>query len=177
MEKIKVLHPERVISKIINPLENFPNNPNYPFLIYKKALIFNKAEPEDVKDFMTKNKWHRPWIDKIFKYHHYHSNTHETLIIFAGQCKLQIGGEEGEIFKIEEGDAIIFPAGVSHKNKNIEASKDFKTVGAYPWDIEYDMKYGKASELVEAKKTIATVGLPETDPIYGKNGPLFNYWK
>ena len=69
----------------------------------------------------------------------------------------------------------MIPAGVSHKN--ISQSSDFKVVGAYPPGQKWDMNYGKPEERPKADQNIARVSLPPTDPVYGKEGLLLNYWK
>lgn len=160
----------KVIHKIIKPNGNFPNNSKLPFLIYKGAL--DVEGPETVERVFRQNHWKKLWRNGIFSYHHYHSNTHEVLGIYSGKCQVEMGGPNGEIFKIEKGDVIIIPVGVSHKKH--ESSSDFKCIGAYPTDVDYDMNYGKPTE---SHHQIKKVPLPETDPVYGKEGPLFDYWK
>ncbi len=44
-------------------------------------------------------------------------------------------------------------------------------------DIDYDMNYGKAEEHPLVDKKIQKVPLPNEDPIFGKKGILFDYWK
>lgn len=172
---VSILKPQEVIHKIIESDEYFPNNPIFPLLIYKNVLnIVNQSE-EVIQAFLKKNSWDRSWVNSIYDFHHYHSNTHEALVIFAGTCTVQIGGNNGHSYDIAKGDVIIFPAGVSHKK--IHSSSNFKTIGAYPFNIQYDMKYGKKEEYEQAKENIKKVGLPVTDPIFGKAGILFDYWK
>ncbi|MGD8650012.1 MAG: hypothetical protein PVJ77_25990, partial [Desulfobacterales bacterium] len=72
------------------------------------------------------------------------------------------------------GDVIIIPAGVAHKNLN--QSLDFRCVGAYPAGQSPDMQYGKPSERPSADQNIRSVPLPETDPVFGKKGPLLEIW-
>ena len=175
MDILSPLSPQEIIHELILPNGFFPNNSRYPLLVYKKAFKFSKPDPQDIQNFLTKNHWINSWVDTIYDYHHYHSNTHETLIIIEGHCQVQIGGGKGKAFELSQGDVIIFPAGVSHKN--INSSDDFKCIGSYPTSKEYDMKYGKADELPLAISTIAQEGLPKTDPIFGINGFLFDYWK
>lgn len=160
-----------IICQLILGKDNFPNNSNLPFLIYKSVFKSTKK----IKEVFKNNDWKNLWTDGIYDYHHYHSNTHEALGILAGDCEIEMGGENGVFFKLSAGDAVIIPAGVSHKKQS--CSDDFKCIGAYPFAVEYDMNYGKPSELLAAKKKISQVPLPFTDPVYGKNGPLFNYWK
>lgn len=175
MANFNLSFPQQVIHEIIVRNQHFPNNHNYPFLIYKQAIHFVNSTPQDIQKLLAKNHWLNSWVNSIYDYHHYHSNTHETLVIYAGQCKVEIGGEHSKIFEIEEGDVIIFPAGVSHKK--VESSESFKCIGAYPFGIDYDMNYGKAEEHPCVDQNIKLVGLPKADPIFGENGLLFDYWK
>jgi len=151
----------------------FPNNPALPLLHYKG--VFSLATAEVVEEILQKNNWKPRWRDGIYTFHHYHSNTHEFLGVYAGTCDVQIGGENGEVVPIEKGDALLIPAGVSHKN--VGSSADFKCVGAYPTAIEFDMNYGKASEFSQAIAKIEKVPLPKTDPISGGRKPLLDHWK
>ena len=84
---------------------------------------------------------------------------------------MQIGGPKGIKLTISQGDVIFFPAGVAHKR--IESSKDFKSIGCYPFAIDYDIKRG----LTKNDSVIENIKLPKTDPIYGDKGPLLGYWK
>lgn len=173
---IKTLQPQTIISEIIPENGYFPNNVVYPLLIYKIALnLENEKSPESIQRLLKDNGWYQSWVDNIYDYHHYHSNTHEVLVIYNGEGVVQIGGENGKIYDIEKGDVIIFPAGLAHKS--ISLSNNFKCVGAYPLDIDYDMNYGKAEEHPQVDINIKHVPLPAQDPIFGKNGLLFDYWK
>lgn len=175
MGNIIPIKPQEVIQEIIHRNDFFPGNSIYPLLIYKKVFDFIDQSTEAVQKFLKKNGWINSWVDSIYPYHHYHSNTHEALVVFRGSASVQIGGENGAIYVIAQNDVIIFPAGVSHKN--LESSEDFTTIGAYPFDVHYDMYYGNADEYLEAEKNVKRVGLPLTDPVFGKNGLLFDFWK
>jgi len=49
-------------------------------------------------------------------------------------------------------------------------------VGAYPNGVEWDMNYGQPKERPQADENIARIPLPELDPVYGSNGPLYEHW-
>ncbi|STX29765.1 Uncharacterized protein containing double-stranded beta helix domain [Legionella beliardensis] len=167
--------PKEIIHDLILPNDYFPNNSQYPLLIYNQVFKFSTPSPDLIQKYLKQNGWINSWVDSIYDYHHYHSNTHEALIIIAGECSVQIGGDLGNIYNISKGDVIIFPAGVSHKN--ISSSKDFKCIGSYPNDVDYDVRYGRADEHPLVDINIKQVGLPEADPIFGIHGLMFNYWK
>lgn len=175
MNPLLPVPPKEILHELIPSQGHFPNNARYPLLIYKQAFEFSEYSQESVQNFLKHNKWINSWVDSIYDCHHYHSNTHEALVIIEGNCQIQIGGEKGKEYAITKGDVIIFPAGVSHKN--VGSSDGFKCIGAYPTSINYDMNYGKAAEHPQVDINIQKVGLPECDPVFGKDGYLFDYWK
>lgn len=162
-----------VIHTIIKENGPFPNNNQLPLLHYKKVLT--DYDPKSIRETFASHGWINSWVNSIYSYHHYHSNTHEVLGVAKGSCEVQIGGEGGAIYRLEAGDVMVIPAGVSHKN--VGSSPNFTCVGCYPLDIPYDMQEGKEGERPEVDKRIARVPLPEKDPVFGIEGPLLNYWK
>jgi uncharacterized protein YjlB len=158
-----------VVHKIIEENGSFPNNPILPILHYKRVLVSERG-----LERFASNGWKRGWENSIYPFHHFHSNTHEVLGVESGSCNVQIGGEGGEVFILEAGDVLLIPAGVSHKN--VGSSSDFRCVGAYPLDIQYDMHRGSGEDLEELKRNIAKVPVPKKDPVYGNSGPLFEHW-
>ncbi len=167
--------PKQLINELIPSMGYFPNNSHYPFLVYKEVFHFTEEAPDLIQRFLEKNLWINSWVDTIYPMHHYHSNTHEALVVTKGSCQVQIGGDKGTIHRVESGDVIIFPAGVAHKN--LSSSPDFQCIGAYPEDIEYDICYGRAEEHPQVDEQIKKVGLPASNPAFGPRGLLFNFWK
>jgi uncharacterized protein YjlB len=161
-----------IIAKVIGPQGDFPNNAYLPLLIYKKALVLSSTR---ISDTFLSNRWCNVWVDSIYPFDHFHSNTHEVLGISTGSVVVQLGGPNGILVELEAQDALILPAGVAHKK--IQSDQNFQCVGAYPFNIEYDMHYGKAIELQTVMQNIENVLLPATDPIFGAQGPLFDFWK
>ena len=141
----------------------FPNN-SLPVLLYKGALklplLFSAGY---VKNLFRKNGWTNAWDSGIFRYHHYHSNTHEALGIYKGRTILQFGGEQGVKVTVVKGDVLVIPAGVAHRNLGKE--NDVRCIGAYPEGIAYDMNYGKEGERPRTDKNIAAVSLPVSGPL------------
>ena len=154
----------------------FPNNNSRPLLVYKKAIIINgKKGAETIENVFHSNSWGGSWRNGIYPFHHYHSTAHEVLGVYQGEARIQFGGDKGPILAVESGDVVIIPAGVAHKN--INSSQDFRVVGAYPAGQSWDMNYGKPGERPAADKNIARIPDPETDPVYGGDGPLMDLWK
>ena len=153
----------------------FPNN-SLPILYYPKALHLPKMLPAlAIRKLFQKNNWGNNWKQGIYTYHHYHSITHEVLGVCKGETLLMLGGEQGIILFIEKGDVLIIPAGVAHMNLGKE--KDAICVGGYPNGENYDMNYGNEGERPAADENINSISLPQTDPVFGKKGPLLEIWK
>lgn len=148
-----------------------PNHPVFPVLIYPEVLS-RESEGKDqaFHDRFAANGWGGIWRYGIFGYHHFHPDAHEALGVARGHAEVQIGGESGRRVRIEAGDLLVLPAGTGHKN--LSASDDFLVVGAYPAGQE---DYTNARSKV-AREVVAKVPRPDTDPFYGKDGPLLRLW-
>ncbi|MCF2444236.1 cupin domain-containing protein [Dyadobacter sp. CY345] len=153
---------------------NIPNS-KYPLIIYKAAFSeTGNPGAQWLEQKFESNNWTNSWRNGVFPYHHYHSITHEVLGVYSGNALLQLGGANGKKIQVAAGDIIIIPAGVGHKN--IESSKDFAIVGAYPNGMEYDLMKGKANERPLADENISKVPFPDKDPLLGKNNGLIKFW-
>lgn len=149
-----------------------PNNPLLNVIFYPEAF---KDDPERMEAVFNRNNWLNSWTGGVFDYHHYHSNTHEVIGVRSGSAILQLGGEQGEQIKVKAGDVAVLPAGTGHKK--IDSTDDFQVVGAYPNGVSYNLKTGKTEERPYVLEDIHNTPLPQTDPVYGKTGPLLDHWK
>ncbi|MET4081116.1 uncharacterized protein YjlB [Pedobacter sp. UYP30] len=175
MDKEKLIQEAYLVSHKIEPNGNFPNNSKYPLMIYKGALLIHPDDTEEViKTVFAQNGYSNAWVNGIFDYHHYHSNTHEVLGVFSGKANVQFGGPHGVVIELDKGDVVLIPAGVAHKSLSVSA--DLKVVGAYPKGAEYNLRRGSQEEIEEAKREIENVPEPESDPVYGSKGQLFECW-
>lgn len=147
-----------------------PNNPSFPLLLYKNVMT-HEDQPIDI---LAQNNWLGAWRGVVAPYHHYHSNSHEVLVAARGSGWLLLGGEQGAQVNIGQGDTIILPAGFGHKR--LKGSEDFEIIGAYPNGQDYDFCYGYSDERPEKLQNIKQVPLPDYDPLFGGNGPIFTYW-
>jgi uncharacterized protein YjlB len=161
-----------IIRHILLDDGQFPNNSRFPLLVYKNALGVTNGKT--IEALFESNRWVNAWQDGILDFHHYHSTTHEVLAVMSGVARLQFGGPSGVTIEANTGDVIIVPAGVAHKC--LDSDDSFKVVGAYPEGFDYDMKYGKPDERPEADHNVKSVPLPESDPVYGTDGPLQKNW-
>ncbi|WP_207496715.1 cupin domain-containing protein [Aridibaculum aurantiacum] len=156
------------------PDGNVPNNLSLPVLYYKHVLQSDAGE-QAIKNLFSENGWKDSWTGDIYTYHHYHSTAHEVLAVLSGNCMVELGGDDGNIQKVQQGDVLVLPAGVAHKN--VGASADFKCIGAYPEGQQYDMNYCKPEELEAAVENISKVPLPAKDPVFGEQGALVELWR
>lgn len=175
LEATEAIQNLNIIRHLLPDDGTFPNNALLPLLIYPRAIHFLEEDEERiVKDIFESNGWTNSWKDGIYDYHHYHSTAHEVLGIIYGTARIQFGGPSGITLYAEKGDVIIIPAGVAHKK--LDGDDDFLCIGAYPEGQQYDMNYGKNSERPKADQNIKNLALPDTDPVYGMNGPLIKNW-
>jgi len=151
-----------------------PNN-TLPLLVYRFAFPVSDSLADVMEETFASHNWTNSWRNGVYPYHHYHSITHEVLGIYKGSAVVLLGGENGEEIAVEAGDVIVIPAGVGHKK--LSQSDDFAVIGAYPDGHDYDLLTGKDGERPKADENIATVPLPETDPVLGKEGGTAEYWK
>lgn len=151
-------------------------NSKLPLLVYRNAFSSRGFDGASwLERCFESNGWTNSWRNGVFSYHHYHSNTHEVLGVYSGSARLKMGGEQGETIVVHAGDILVIPAGVSHKN--LESSPDFRVVGAYPDGSSYDLMTGMPGERPGADRNIASVPVPDTDPLTGREGGLTEAWE
>jgi uncharacterized protein YjlB len=168
----KALQQVNIVRHLIKDDGQFPNNALLPLLIYQKAI--SDTDHQLIEELFESNRWINSWRDGIYDYHHYHSTAHEVLGVIRGTARVQFGGPSGVTVPIESGDVVIIPAGVSHMC--LECEDSFQVVGAYPEGQEYDIMKGNKDERPRADENIRKVPLPQSDPVYGSDGPLLKNW-
>ena len=171
----------KVIARLIPDDGAMPNNPKLPLLVYQGALELPEDDPAaTIEALYERNQWGSTWRSPfVHPWHHYHSNAHEAITVYSGTATLQLGGETDVILSVVPGDVLILPAGTGHKQ--LEASNDFGIVGGYPvggpaWPSQVDTMNGSPGERPQADENIASAALPQADPIYGAEGPMFDHW-
>ena len=81
----------------------------------------------------------------------------------------------GETFRLEAGDLVVLPAGTGHCRS--ASSSDFAICGCYPpGQSNYTIVREQDRAMARHAADIAAVPLPETDPVFGKEGPLLTGW-
>jgi uncharacterized protein YjlB len=143
-------------------------NSKLPVLVFRSALA--PASPEKARRFreaFRRNGWAGVWTDTVYDYTHFHSNAHEVLGIAEGKVTIILGGAQGRRFRLKAGDMLAIPAGVGHRR--IGGDAGLKVIGAYPrGQSHFNMK--------RTGRAVPRVPIPETDPLYGRGGPLTRCW-
>lgn len=167
----------RVSSHQIPALNRIPNTSikHKPLLIYHSAFRPPTSASTIECHLSTVGVVDPQWRYTMYSTSHFHSTTHEVLAVATGKAKLCFGGEENPQRiepTVEQGDAIVIPAGVSHRLLD-DIEGGFTMVGSYPKGKQWDMCYGKEGE--EGKiKGIENLLWFSRDPIYGQEGPTLN---
>jgi uncharacterized protein YjlB len=153
-----------------------PNNARLPFLIYRGAIdLIGIRDPEhEIEKIFRKNSWGDLWRNGIYPYVHYHSMIHEGMALARGRARVRFGGSKGSEIELSQGDVAVLPAGTGHQC--LSHSNDLVVIGAYPKSGRFDLCRGSKAEHAKAIKVIPKVPLPDTDPVFGKEGPLLRLW-
>lgn len=135
--------------------DGFIPNSSFPVIVNRKMVMFLGCGPVEAKVVIKIRAleigWNFEWLWPVFKRPHYHSTTHEALVVFQGSATLRLGGHRlGKLVKVKPGDAIVIPAGVAHqavkRTENFQVF-GFYPVGARPWDMIYCRKKERAIAL------------------------------
>ena len=148
------------------PIGMLPNS-RFPLLVHRGAIPGGGAEA--VKARFRENGWLNNWTyPGIYTYPHFHSTTHECLGCAVGWMEVELFGRGGTRVRIEAGDVIVMPAGVSHQM--VGSSPDIVMVGGYPdgrdWDNMQEEKITEEERRAAAKR-IMMLPIPSRDPVTG----------
>jgi uncharacterized protein YjlB len=155
---------------------SIPNNPRLPLVVYRGAVdLKGTADPDAVieKTFLA-NGWGDLWRNGIYPEMQYHSSIHEVMGLARGRAKARFGGASGREIELFSGDVVVVPAGTGHQG--LWASPDLVVIGCYPRTGRYDLCLGSRAEYTKALVAIPQVPLPDSDPVFGLNGPLQQLW-
>jgi len=154
-----------------------PNNPGLPLVLYRGAVdLIGSPDPEHlIEQTFATNGWGDMWRNGVYPYVHYHSMIHEAMGFARGRAKVRFGGEKGRDIDIVAGDVVILPAGTGHQG--LFQSPDLVVIGAYPPSGKFNLCRGTKAERSEALSSIPKVPPPDTDPVFGLEGPLLTLWR
>jgi uncharacterized protein YjlB len=156
---------------------SIPNNPSLPLLVYRGAIdLAGTPDPAEVIEAVfSRNGWDdNMWRNGIYPFVHYHSMIHEVLGMARGNARVRFGGEQGVTLELRAGDVVVLPAGTGHHK--LWETADLLVVGGYPHAGRLDLCRGSRAEHARARESIPRVPLPETDPVFGAEGPLTTLW-
>jgi uncharacterized protein YjlB len=160
----------KLAAHLLAPADGIPNHPRWPLLVYPAVL--ESPSPEDFEEMFGRNRWPAAWRNGVFPFHHYHSNAHEALGVYAGEVTVLFGGEGGVTVTAKPGDVLVLPAGTGHKK--VSSRGRLGIVGAYPQGARPDTV---TNLHLSTQAQIAAVPLPAADPVFGAAGPLFAHWQ
>ena len=152
----------------MNVVTHLLNHPRWPLLVYP-GVATHDITPEFFETLFDRNRWPAAWRNGVHPFHHFHSNSHEVLGVYAGEVTVRFGGEEGVTLTAKPGDVIVLPAGTLHKK--LASKGRLGIVGAYPEGSDPDTCLTQNNAF-----RILAVELPASDPVHGPGGPLFKYW-
>ncbi len=147
------------------PAEMLPNS-RFPLLIHRDGA---PGGADAVRDRFRANGWLNNWrYPGVYTYGHFHSTAHECLGVAQGWMELELFGRGGARVRVEAGDVIVVPAGVSHNM--VGSSDDIVMVGGYPdgrdWDNMREDHIGEEA-FRAAVKRIMMLPIPARDPVTG----------
>lgn len=150
------------------PSGGVPNNPRLPVILMRGAV---DGTADEIRALYEANGWRRAWVWTVYDYQHFHPDAHEALTVAEGSADLQLGGPAGPVLTLNAGDAVFLPAGTGHCR--VRATRDFAICGAYPPDqVDRDVIRAGDMNVDLAAERIAAVSRPDTDPIFGDDGPV-----
>ena len=157
------------------PDGDIPNN-DLPLVFYRQALAPELQAPGACQALLARNLWRGNWVDGIFDYWHFHVTGHEALGCVAGSALVGFGGDSGVRVEFRAGDVVVIPAGVGHRRLS-EKRDGFTVVGGYPPGQSGEIARPGDIERDEARRRIAGLALPQSDPVSGNEGPLVAAWR
>lgn len=143
-------------------------NSRFPLLVYRGGIAGGGADAVVAR--FRSNGWYNNWrYPGIYTYRHFHSTTHEVLGCATGWMEIEIFGEGGKTVRLEIGDAVVMPAGVSHMMTGF--SPDLLMCGGYPDGRDWDncqQEFFTEDLRRAAGKRIMSLPIPARDPVTGQ---------
>ena len=173
---------ERKVESLASKPNGLVPNSRFPTLVHRDGIAGGGVEK--IKTYFRANGWLNNWNNPgVWDYGHFHSTTHECLGCASGWMQVRLFGAGGQEIRVEEGDVLVLPAGVSHEM--LAKSDDNMMVGGYPegrdWDNMRDEQIIE-QQCREAWRRIMSLPIPAKDPVTGDamaewiNAPSSGAW-
>jgi uncharacterized protein YjlB len=159
---------------MLSPSGGIPNS-RLPAVVLRGGLPQDARNGEAACAFLRGNGWPGTWVYGVYPFWHFHTRGHEVLACVSGWASLGLGGRDGIVARMEEGDACVLPAGVGHRC--LEAGDGFLMAGGYPPGQEGNIVRPGDMTAQQIAREIDTLGLPATDPITGRADGIVALWK
>lgn len=159
----------RTESYTSKPEGRVPNS-RFPLLIHRGGIPGGGEDA--IKARFRENGWSNNWsYPGVYHYPHFHSTSHECLGCARGwmEFSLSVGVGGWSRVRVEAGDVIVMPAGVSHQQ--VGASEDIMMCGGYAGGRDWDNvqeAYLSEDRYYAACKSIMALPIPDRDPVTGK---------
>lgn len=144
-------------------------NSRFPVLVHRGAIPGCGADA--VKERFRGNGWGNNWeYPGIYEYAHFHSTAHECLGCAKGWMEFSLSVGEGgwTRLRVETGDVVVMPAGVSHEM--VGRSDDVLMCGGYAGGRDWDNiqeAFLTLERYYQACKMIMSLPIPDKDPATG----------
>ncbi|KAF7798080.1 hypothetical protein EIP86_009294 [Pleurotus ostreatoroseus] len=152
---------------------------DFPLLVYHAAFPAPTPSASAIEAHLRSTGVLAPqWRATMYRTTHFHSTTHELLVVSRGAARLLFGGEDSPgavALEAKAGDAVLVPGGVGHRLLE-DRGGEFEMVGAYPVGAEqWDMCYGSGDEDRQGiEDRIRALEWFGRDPLYGDEGPALD---
>lgn len=148
------------------PRGNAPNS-RFPLMVHRQSMPGGGAD--EMIGMFRANGWSNNWrYPGVYTYPHFHSTTHECLGVALGWMEVEMFGRGGTTLRVEAGDTIVIPAGVSHNM--VGHSDNILMVGGYPdgrdWDNIQEEQLTEPLRRAAAKR-IMMLPIPSRNPATG----------
>lgn len=150
-------------------------NSRFPLLVHRSGVPGGGEAALKAK--FRENGWCNNWsYPGIYEYAHFHSTSHECLGCARGWMEFNLSvGEDGFTkLRIEQGDVIVMPAGVSHEMAG--HSDDILMCGGYAGGRDWDNiqeAFLTQDRYYTACKNIMSLPIPDKDPVTGETMSLW----
>ena len=155
---------------------SIPNNPRLPFLVYRGAIDLTgtpnrRSDREDLRPSrLGRDVAQRHLSLRALSFDDPRGARHR-----ARPRQGAVRRQRGRGCSTSAGDVVVLPAGTGHQC--LWAAPELWSSAPIRKSGKYDLCRGSKAEHANAVDTIPSVPLPDTDPVFGEDGPLTKLWR